>query len=166
MINSHTKGKSNERKAAKMFSEWSGISLTRVPRSGGLRWKRTADVVGDLICSDTGIDFPYVVEVKARKTLCLSRGMGSKNKLHTFYEQALADSQRSGKLPILFATENGFGGFYLVVNDLHFKVDKFPEPLYTSPTKTGGTLYLYDSKEFFSSISYKRFVKCSLPLTK
>ena len=48
-INSKVKGNNNELKAAKWLTKWTGCPFTRTPSSGGLRWKNTANVCGDVV---------------------------------------------------------------------------------------------------------------------
>jgi Holliday junction resolvase len=70
-INSKAKGSKNERYAAKALEEWVGFPFTRVPQSGGLRWQGGQNITGDIIPEDMYKlqDFPFSVEVKARKEL-------------------------------------------------------------------------------------------------
>ena len=56
-INVNRKGGSGERMAKKFFQEWTNWEFERVPRSGGLRWKKVDNITGDLICTEPNIAF-------------------------------------------------------------------------------------------------------------
>ena len=49
-INSRKKGSKNERFLTKLFEQWTGVEFSRVPASGGLRWKGMSEIiVGDIV---------------------------------------------------------------------------------------------------------------------
>jgi hypothetical protein len=103
-INSRRKGVRNERKAIKPLATWTGLEFSRTPSSGGLRWKRTNDVVGDVVCTSKSgsLKFPISIEIKAHKDIILNNLIGeSKVTIIEFWEQAVRDSIRADKMPLL-----------------------------------------------------------------
>lgn len=109
-INSKAKGSKNERDLAKVFKDWTGFEFTRVPSSGGLRWKRTLDTTGDIMVAEEAhiFDFPFSIETKFYKEVNPWKILrGQQSDLDKFMEQAKADADRSGKLPLVFFRFNG-----------------------------------------------------------
>ena len=51
-VNSKQKGSRFERSICKFFQDWTGYEFSRVPASGGLRWKKTDNITSDITCSD------------------------------------------------------------------------------------------------------------------
>ena len=68
-INSRSKGARTEKALITFMEEWSGYEFSRVPASGGLRWRKTDNITGDIICSDDGHRCLISFEVKARKEI-------------------------------------------------------------------------------------------------
>lgn len=153
-INSRTKGMTNERDCAKVLEKWAGVPFARVPSSGGLRWKDTVNACGDLICQDQNFDFPFSVETKHLKNLNVTAILRENSFIFTIYQQALRDSQRAEKCPMLILRKNGMKkGEYVVY---------FPFDIYNLFTKSKGkdpisehTLYGYLSKELFTKMGYE-----------
>lgn len=109
-INSSKKGSKNERELAHAFEEWTGYKFSRVPMSGGLRWKRTLDTTGDLIVADTEHihEFPFSVETKFHSEVNFWKILrGQKSDILKFWEQAVDDAERGKKVPIVFFRFNG-----------------------------------------------------------
>lgn len=139
MANGKAKGNKGEREVAKWFKDWTGYDFTRVPSSGGLRWHRKNDTVGDLICADEkhGRRFPFSVESKKyREITILPCIIGQKANTLDFWSQAKEDSERSGKEPILFMRYNNMkkNTYFVVVNEdigkwiisyLNHKIDNY-----------------------------------------
>ena len=96
---------------AAIFKTWTGYDFARTPGSGGLRWKRRDDVVGDVVCVEQRHNFPFSVETKFYKDLNFEHLVSSpKNiKLIKFWEQACSDALRSKKTPLLLVRYNGMG---------------------------------------------------------
>lgn len=119
-INSRKKGAKNERNLAKAFEKWTGIEFSRVPASGGLRWKGMQEIIcGDIIPSGDihfAIDFPFSIEAKAYADLNFKDPLLNNNsKLYDFWEQSSADAKRSNKRPLVFSRQNGMPkGLYFV----------------------------------------------------
>lgn len=111
MANSKKKGNKAERELCKWFQKWTGFPFTRVPASGGLRWKNTNATAGDIICDDERHSrrFQFSVESKSYKDINFEHLLlgNKKIKILEFWQQACDDAKRSGKLPILFMRYNG-----------------------------------------------------------
>jgi Holliday junction resolvase len=124
MVNSRKKGSRNERNLSKVFQQWTGYEFTRVPSSGGLRWQRKKDTVGDLICSDDKHSryFTFSIEAKVRKVFTLNELLLPINKdTYQFFDQAKKDADRANKIPLLFIRCTGMPkDFHFVVLDLHY----------------------------------------------
>lgn len=119
-INSKKKGSKNERDVCKWWKNWTGYDFARVPSSGGLRWSRTSDTTGDIICSDQKhfLKFPFSIECKSYKGITFNDILkGTKSDVLKFWGQAKLDASRSNKEPILFMRENGMAKnlYYVVV---------------------------------------------------
>ena len=120
MANSKKKGNKAERELCKWFQQWTGFPFTRVPASGGLRWKNTNATAGDIICDDERHSrrFQFSVESKSYKDINFEHLiLGNKKvKLIEFWDQANDDAKRSDKVPILFMRYNGMAkNMYFVV---------------------------------------------------
>lgn len=119
-INSKKKGDNNERTAAKFITKWCGEKFTRVPQSGGLRWKNASIVCGDLVCENEDFYFPFSVETKHYKSFAIPpydcKFLGLRTKLGTFWKQTENDAQRANKVPLTLARCNGMdSGSYVVL---------------------------------------------------
>ncbi len=125
-INSKAKGSKNERDVCKWWKSWTGYDFSRVPSSGGLRWSRTADTTGDVICSDKKhyIRFSFSIEAKSYKDINFEHLLldNKKIKILEFWEQALSDASRGGKVPILMMRYNGMkkGEYFFVIEPKMF----------------------------------------------
>jgi len=111
MSNGKKKGNKAERELCKWFQQWTGFPFTRVPASGGLRWKNTNATAGDIICDDERHTrrFQFSVESKSYKDINFEHLiLGNKKvKVLEFWQQTNDDAKRSGKVPILFMRYNG-----------------------------------------------------------
>lgn len=120
-INGKNKGNKAEREVAKWFTDWTGFEFSRVPQSGGLRWKKTDNIAGDLVCSDPKHSrrFQLCVESKSYNDLDWDKLFRNKQaKIQQFWEQSKADAERANKIPILFMRKNGMDKnmFYIFIN--------------------------------------------------
>jgi len=110
MPNSKKKGNKNELELSKWWKTWSGQEFSRVPASGGLRWKNTDNISGDIINTDDRHSrrFPFSIETKFYKDINFEHLiLGNKNiKVIEFWEQAKEDGLRAEKVPILFFRYN------------------------------------------------------------
>lgn len=124
MSNGKKKGAKNERDLCKWFQQWSGYEFSRVPASGGLRWKNTENITGDIICSDDRYSrrFAFSVETKFHKDINFEHLIlgNTKIKVIEFWKQALEDGVRGNKTPLLFMRYNGMPkGTWFVMVDAH-----------------------------------------------
>lgn len=151
-INSRRKGSSNENRVAKVLSQWAGVPFTRVPRSGGLRWKDTANVCGDVVCEVQAFNFPFSVETKHYKSVKLPIKFctleDKRSIVYTFWDQCLDDAARAKKRPLMLIRQNGMrvGEYYLFID---FKLDSIM-PVANGVVK-GNKIYLYLSTDVFST---------------
>ncbi len=117
-VNSRKKGSKNERNITKVLEQWTGYEFSRVPSSGGLRWGRKDDTVGDVICSDEKHSryFRFTIEAKNHKDINFEHLLlpVKNSDIQKFWEQAKNDGDRAKKIPLLFMRYNG------MKKDLHF----------------------------------------------
>jgi hypothetical protein len=112
-INSKKKGNANELECAKFLKEWTGLEFNRVPQSGGLRWKNSEGVTGDLVCEDRS--FPFSVETKHYKDIKFDEKLKSTSFVFKVWDQALRDAERATKHPLVILRKNGMAkGDYMV----------------------------------------------------
>lgn len=112
MANGKAKGSKGERELSKWWSQWTGFDFTRVPSSGGLRWKgMVGATTGDIVCAHDihSRRFQFSVECKTYKDINFEHYIlgNKKSKLKGFWEQASDDAIRGNKVPILFMRYNG-----------------------------------------------------------
>ena len=111
MVNSKKKGNKAERQLCSWFKTWTNMNFTRVPASGGLRWKNKNATTGDIICDDERHSrrFLFVIESKTYKDINFEHLiLGNKKcKILEFWEQVNDDAKRSDKIPLLFMRYNG-----------------------------------------------------------
>ncbi len=121
MSNGKKKGNKAERELCKWWKQWTGYEFTRIPASGGLRWKGLANATtGDLICAHEihGRRFLFSVESKSYKDINFEHLIlgNKKSKIREFWNQAKEDGERGNKVPILFMRYNGMAkNTYFVV---------------------------------------------------
>jgi hypothetical protein len=155
-INSKVKGNRNELEVTKILTDWTGHEFTRVPMSGGLRWKNRMDICGDVINVDPTFHFPFSVEAKSYKNVGLASEMPGdlrKNSvIYTFFEQCKRDAGAVNKIPMLIVRQNGMasGQFYVFLSLTLLQIMKIYN--YIHP-KYEGELLGFKSKEFFEKIS-------------
>lgn len=166
--NSRRKGNKAEREVCKWFKQWTGYDFARVPSSGGLRWKRVNDTVGDITCTDKthGNKFPFTIESKSYKTLdILPVVIGNKMKIEEFWEQAKADGIRGNKEPLLFMRYNGMKAntYFVLINEDTGKLiidlldHKFNYPI-IKVTKSSDKYYIISSEDMVR-VDYKKIYK-------
>ncbi len=155
-INSKEKGDSNEREFAKYLKEWTGVPFCRVPRSGGLRWKNTANVCGDVVCEDMDFKFRFAVETKSYKTITFSKVIGKNNILLKFWRQAREDAERAEKEPMLSVRANGMPKSTWVI---YFNFE-LPEMCFTSEGLVDDEkIYGYSSEDILNTLTYKELIE-------
>lgn len=124
-INSKSKGNRFERAICKFFQEWTGYEFSRVPASGGLRWKKTDNITSDITCTDPKHSrrFCFSIECKSYQDIRFEHILlGNKScKIMGFWEQAKSDAARANKVPILVMKYNNMPkgeAFMMVDNNL------------------------------------------------
>lgn len=111
-MNSKKKGNKNERELAKWWKDWTGIEFSRVPSSGGLRWKKTDNITSDIICTDPhkSRNFKFNIETKFYKDINFEHLILKDNpkniKIWEFWNQAKDDGKKANRIPILFMRYN------------------------------------------------------------
>ena len=121
-INSKKKGSKFERTVCKWFSEWTGYEFSRVPASGGLRWKKTDNITSDVICTDDkhARKFCFSIECKSYNDIRFEHVLLQLKtcKILSFWEQTKRDATRGGKLPLLIMKYNGMpkGEAFVVID--------------------------------------------------
>jgi len=122
-INSKKKGSSVERQVAKLMSAWWGEEFSRSPSSGMFATTHATalsslgvDIAGDLICPS---DFPFNVEVKARKSIDLfdAARNGKQSEIWGWWEQSVRDANQTKKFPLVIFKENN-KQFYCMIDDI------------------------------------------------
>lgn len=168
-VNSKKKGNKAERDLCKWWKDWSGLEFSRVPASGGLRWKKKDDISGDVICTDDRHSrrFPFSIESKAHKDIKFEHLiLDTKNKkILEFWEQAKTDAERSNKLPILFMRYNRMPKYQWVVclREQEIKtLKKTPNltllrSLMGVRLPSGENIYLINSSDL-ATADYKHFI--------
>ncbi len=146
-INSRQKGSKNERDVCGLMKGWTEYEFARTPSSGGLRWGRN-DTIGDIVCTDEKHSkyFRFAIECKFYKDIRFDHLVnGNKNSdILDFWAQAVSDSERGGKIPLLTMRYNGMKkAMHYVIMDYTF----YTEIMHLVPN-TYGTL-LYDKDEHF-----------------
>lgn len=117
-INSKQKGNKNERVACKWLEEWTGEKFTRVPSSGGMRWKNHSSVCGDVVCENEDFKFCFSVETKFLKDFEIVEHLRENSKIFTIWDQAIYDAARGHKFPMLMLRKNGMAAkeFYIFIS--------------------------------------------------
>ena len=168
-VNGKKKGSKNERNLAKWWQNWSGLEFTRVPASGGLRWNKTDNITGDLICADqkSSRRFPFSIEAKSYNDIRFEHLiLGNKKvKVLEFWQQSKEDAERGNKVPILFMRYNGMAAstwFTILPYDIYRILELKFNIKHKYPT---ATLNLYDeivvliNSGDLCTVDYKAFIK-------
>jgi hypothetical protein len=121
-MNSKKKGNKTERVAAAFMKDWSNWEFSRVPQSGGLRWKAADNIAGDILCTEPNKLFYFSIEVKGYNKIDFSHLLyDTKSDIDKFWQQATDDSIRAHKIPLLLMRYNGLpAGFFFVAMDKNF----------------------------------------------
>lgn len=105
-INQRRKGQTNEKAVCKLLAAWTGQEFARIPASGGLRWKHTANIAGDVLCTNTAFFFPFTIETKHLKDFTVTAKLRENSKVFTIWQQAERDGLRANRIPILIVNKN------------------------------------------------------------
>lgn len=160
-INQKAKGNRNELKVTKLISDWTGHEFTRVPRSGGLRWKNRMDICGDVISADPEFKCVFNIETKHVKSLGLNSPILRKNSVVlTYFRQAARDAASAGKIPFLMVRQNGMEKdhyhIFLQANNFYqVKALKELGAQFISETDNHEALIGFDSRKLLSKVSYE-----------
>jgi hypothetical protein len=110
------KGKTYERRCAKLLTEWTGVNFRKTPGSGGFN-KQGGVVIreelfcGDLICDRS--DFKFCVEAKNRQEFNFNAILKNPNTaaFTKWWWQCNDDAARMSLMPILFFKPNNVDDF-------------------------------------------------------
>lgn len=170
--NSKNKGNRFERAICKFFKDWSGYEFSRVPQSGGLRWKKTDNITSDVICTDDKHSrrFPFSIECKFHKEIKFEDILlDNKSKILEFWKQATSDAVRAKKIPLLIMRYNNMpsGDGFLVINDNLFRAIGKPnwDTFTIRHAKTGYKLVVVMLHNI-KSIPYQVFYKAGRTIKK
>lgn len=167
MANSRSKGSKNERNLCKWWQDWTGMEFTRIPASGGLRWGKTDNISGDLICADPRHSrrFPFTIEAKFYKEINFEHLISgvSKVKILEFWAQANEDAERAKKIPFLFMRYNGMKSmtWFTVIEYRFLKILKSegfkPEnPFFKVILPEGRDIIIFNSSDLLN-VNYRNF---------
>lgn len=170
-INSKNKGNRGELEVAKFMKSWTGYEFTRVPQSGGLRWKSRENIAGDIICSDPkherycklSIEVKFPKEVAFEHLLLPTTGKGT-DKVNHYWRQCTSDAASVQKVPILFIHRNGMKkGTFFVVVDLSLLANNTQKISYDYgvmiyKTENNGGIIIMNSEDF-KKFDYKKLHK-------
>lgn len=158
-INQKKKGNRNELVVCKILEKWTGSPFSRVPSSGGLRWKNNKSICGDVVCTDESVYFPFSVETKHLKELTVRKYLRTNSKVFTIYQQAKRDAERAGKIPMMLLRCNGMkeGEYWVFVpGDAFTLFGREAESVGSIADSQGNDEYLYGWKStgLFSEVSF------------
>lgn len=165
-INQKKKGNRNELVVCKVLEKWTGVPFSRVPSSGGLRWKNNKSICGDVVCTDENVYFPFSVETKHLKMLAVGKNLlRSNSKVFTIYKQAKRDADRAGKIPMMMLRCNGMkeGEYWVFVpaNEADILFRRAPESMGVVTDSRGALGYIYGWKSsgLFSEVKFDDVIK-------
>jgi hypothetical protein len=135
------------------------MEFTSVPSSGGLRWKKTENITGDVVCTHKDHHFPFSVEVKFHRSLDLEKMIRNNVKCTVrdeFWKQCLQDSQRNKRIPMLLMRYNGLprNFFYVLMRYGDAKLFKVLSPEFRKNYLKSGSLIITHT-EFLQSLDYR-----------
>lgn len=163
-INGKKKGGKYERVVSKLFEDWTGYEFARVPQSGGLRWKATDNITGDILCSDPDHknDYCLSVECKTRESIDFNHLLlPVKNcAILDFWEQSKSDAIRGKKIPIVVMRMNGMpkSTQFIILETRVFNSIRIHLPMkhgYIKFNGKGERLIIFRSEDLFNS-DYKK----------
>lgn len=168
-VNSKNKGNRFERAICKFFKDWSGYEFSRVPASGGLRWKKTDNITSDITCTDPkhARKFPFSIECKSYQDIRFEHILlGNKTcKIASFWKQASDDAKRADKIPILIMKYNNMPkgeAFFMVDKSTALKIltqiDKLSKPRLAIQIDLKNVFYVFMLSDI-KNIEYKLFYK-------
>ncbi len=108
--------------ACDFFHEWTGMKFTRVPASGGLRWKNSTNTTGDIIADEPNYIFPFSIEAKNMADIRFEHLIYDvQSDIIKFWKQCWADAKRGNKIPLLLMRYNGLkGGMFFIAMQRSF----------------------------------------------
>jgi len=161
-INSKLKGNRNELNLTHVLSAWAGREFTRVPRSGGLRWKNRESVCGDVIVTEG--DFRFSIETKHVKNLGLKHSAPFIRKnscIYRFMEQCKRDASATGKIPMLAVRDNGMPKehYYIFLPVTFSQYCDFVSSVGVNYLGQDKTIVGFQSERFFEKVKYETLIR-------
>ena len=170
---SKRKGKTYERRCAKLLGEWTGVNFRSTPASGGFNKQgvviREEMFCGDLICDDP--NFRFCVEAKNRDTFSFTGILKNPNTaaFSEWWWQCLDDATRIQKLPILFFKPDNAADFIALTalgliatgyKGPHYKLSVYDDPVTITIEKKKLTVrlptpYIINWKDFVKNVDSK-----------
>lgn len=92
-------------KQPKSYQNGGALTSTAHPASGGLHWKGSNNVTGDIV-APLEAGFPFVVECKKREEWTIENLFLNNKDIKNWWGQVVGDSKESGKIPMLIFTRN------------------------------------------------------------
>ena len=122
---SKRKGKTYERRTAKLLTEFTGVGFRKTPSSGGFNRFGGVSIREELFCGDVisdSHDFRFCVEAKNREEFTFEGILKNPNTapFTLWWYQCCDDAKRVGLKPILFFKPDNQADF-IAVNALDFK---------------------------------------------
>lgn len=169
---SRDKGARWERTVSKALTKWwneAGLegAFYRTPASGGLRWQKRDDTIGDICTPDT---FTHTVEAKRSESLdykhLIEPPKPNKNNVTGWWEQAVQEAARADRYPwlvikknyckslLLFSLDDARTQYYFGDVD-HFAAVRFDIPLELPGCEEVG-VYWWD--EFLEESTPENFI--------
>ena len=166
-VNSKKKGSKNERNVCKAMEEWSGYEFARVPASGGLRWKATDNITGDIICSDPKGNYKFNLSIECKSYLTINFEHillpNSKVRILDFWEQSVEDGIRGDKEPVLIMRYNGMPAslwFVVIEFSTYLSVrDLFPNDHNSFIIQAEGHKLICFTSDILFQTNYQKFIK-------
>lgn len=130
---SKRKGKTYERRCAKLLTEYTGVGFRKTPSSGGFNKFGGVKIREELFCGDLICDsqnFIFCVEAKNRNEFKFEAVLknSSTAAFTKWWYQCLDDAKRVGLLPILFFKPDNQADF-IAVDEAGFKACGLPKDI-------------------------------------
>ena len=165
MINSKNKGSRFERRIGAWFTEWTHYKFER-NRLGSGAWHSNKDATSDITCTDPkhahrcrlAIECKFYKDIKFEHTLLGTKGCD----ILKFWDQAVTDSKRARKYPILCMRYNSMPSneFFFVTDDkLGNVIVTQYQGNYMTLYSSGRHLYIFMASHILSDVSYKMLHK-------
>ena len=126
-INPRTKGKTFERRIAKLLTPWYGQEVKRVPTSGA--WDKVR-FAGDLYSDEK---FPLCAELKNRETWCERDFWTGSKEIDSWWEQCYGDAMACTRVvyPVVIFSRN-YSPIYILTPVVDTRDSMIPSKVFSS----------------------------------